>query len=262
VIRSQPPRSSSIPATARLAVGYLWALLMFAAVRRIFSVLNCTSYGDSFGRRYVATALWERCDLSPGTAYSAVFGFGVVLGVAYVAVTIVAIVNPLWGLLRGGARCSGDLSPWATFLLAPYNDANAWWEAVQVAKRLAIALLQALSPFQSSILPVGVSLVLSASLLIQAWRKPMRAHVDNVAESLSATLLLATYMSGLVVSNAVFASGGTEGIAWFLVVLNFVFAAWLVGMLVWRVGRRVRTELGRGSSGGGHSERATPLLKM
>ena len=145
--------------------------------------------------------------------------------------------------------------------LPPYDDGNAWWEYVQVGKKLTIALLQALAPFQSSFLPVGITLVLSGSLLVQSWRKPFRARLDNVAESLSATLLLVTYMSGLVVSNAVLVSHGTEGIAWLMVILNFAFDAWILAMLVVRVGRRVGGKLrGGGGDGGSGSEKMTPLL--
>jgi hypothetical protein len=267
----------------QLALGYLWLLLMFTSVRRVLAALNCTQYGNlSGGARFVSTALWVECSAGrAGSTYSAVVALSVILGIAFVVCTALAVSLPLYRAHRGGdgfAAVKWNTSPWTAYLVAPYDESSRWWEAVQVSKRLAIAVLQALAPFQSAVLPVGVSLVLVSSILLQSWRKPFLARIDNVAESISATLLLLMFMAGLVVSNATYASRGVEGVAWLVVIANLLFVAWAVMALFWRKAAqlrgRSRTRGGKavsGASGGGGGggdggdynavdERAVPLI--
>jgi hypothetical protein len=314
-----------------IAGGYLWLMLSFAATRELFSVLNCTGHGDSVGDRYVLTALWEQCDLHAGTAYSATFSFGILLGLIFIAGTYAATVLPLrgcaskrWGrrtrlrdpghledrlLLSGGQEgehdageqdlsggrgdrnLSGDqLTPmaslssapdeapeapalaepliepafeapalaaptpaatWSGYVLAPYTSASRWWEAVHATRRLAIALLQALAPYRSPVLPVGVTLVLTLSLLAHAWRRPFRAVQDNRWEAASLWLLLTTYIASFVLSTSDTAATGSTalGITWLLIVANFGFVAGLLATL-WRVLPARRRVTGKKIAGG------------
>jgi hypothetical protein len=219
-----------------LSGGYLWLVLVFGAARRVLSALNCTSYGSSFGERYVVTALWVECDRGRGD-YAAVFATAVVLGPLFVVGTAVLLGRTL---LRG-ADGEGGSGPAAAvlgpFLEAPYREEVRWWEAVQTSRRLALAVLQAVLPFQSASLPVLVTVLLTSSLAVHAWCKPFKRRVDNVAESVSLSLLLGTYMVGLVLANAAFRvedRRGTLVAAWAVVVLNGLFLAVLFAGLFTR----------------------------
>jgi hypothetical protein len=89
-----------------------------------------------------------------------------------------------------------------------------------------LAVLQALVPFHSTALPVGITVLLTASLAVHTWFRPFRQNIDNMAESLSLSLLLVTYMVGLVIANAKFVlddRGGSEFAAWLVVALNGLF---------------------------------------
>jgi hypothetical protein len=202
-----------------LSFSYLWLVLVFGASRRILSALNCTAYGGGGQRTYVVTALWVLCDRSRGH-YVPVFALGVLLGPAFLIATAVLMVRSL--------RARDDTTIYAlrSYLEAPYRDGLTWWELVQTSRRLTLAVLQALVPFQSAILPVGITVLLTASLAVHTWCRPFRQNIDNMAESLSLSLLVVTYMVGLVIANAKFVlddRGGTDFAAWLVVAVNGVF---------------------------------------
>ena len=218
----------SLRSKALLGASYLWLVLVFGSSRRILSALNCTKYGSSFQRDYVATAMWVSCDRSHGD-YAAVFAVAVILGPAFVVATVALLMRTLLSTPR---PLSSPPSALRSFLEAPYRPEVSWWELVQSSRRLILSILQALVPFQSATLPVLITLLLTTSLAIHTWIKPFRKRIDNAAESVSLSLLLGTYMVGLVLANPSFRFNdrkGTDFAGWLVVVLNlaFLFALFL-----------------------------------
>ncbi len=238
-----------------LSFSYLWLVLVFGASRRILSALNCTAYGGSGRRFYVFTALWVQCNRSHGH-YVPVFALGVLLGPAFLIATVVLLVRSL--------RAPERTTPYAlrSFLEAPYRGGLTWWELVQTSRRLVLAMLQALVPFQSATLPVGITVLLTASLAVHTWCKPFRKRIDNMAESLSLSLLLVTYMVGLVIANAKFVlddRGGTDFAAWLVVALNGLF---LLALFLGLFTKYASIGIRKGRKAFGSDAREEPLLDV
>jgi Leucine-rich repeat (LRR) protein len=226
-----------------LGAAYLWSVLVFEAARRILSALNCTAYGDSAGRRFVATALWVECRHDSGP-YAAVFGAAIVLGPVFLVVTLAVVAVPL--------RWPGPATrPLKSFFEAPYRQGLLWWELVQTARRLLLAALQALLPYQSVSLPVATAVLLAGSLAGHAWLKPFRLPGDNFAEGVSLFLLVVTYMGGLAVASAAYT--GAAVVSWILVVANISFLFALAAGLAKRYARKL-TEA--------EKDKAQPLIPL
>ena len=75
------------------------------------------------------------------------FAAGVMLGPVFLIATLALLVKSL--------RAEDRTVPFAlrSFLEAPYREGLTWWELMQTSRRLILAILQALVPFQSATLP-------------------------------------------------------------------------------------------------------------
>jgi hypothetical protein len=180
----------------------------------------------------------------------------VLLGPAFLIATVVLLVKSL--------RAPERTTPYAlrSFLEAPYRDELTWWELVQTSRRLILAILQALVPFQSATLPVGITVLLTASLAVHTWCKPFRKRIDNMAESLSLSLLLVTYMVGLVIANTKFVlddHGGTDFAAWLVVALNGLF---LLALFLGLFTKYASIGIRKGRKVFGSDAREEPLLDV
>ena len=185
------------------------------------------------------------------------FVLGILLGPLFLIATVALLVRSL--------RAEERTVSYAlrSFLEAPYREGLTGWELVQTSRRLILAVLQALVPFQSAALPVAVTVLLTASLAVHTWCKPFKTRVDNMAESLSLSLLLVTYMVGLVIANLTFVQddrGGTTFAAWLVVVLNGVFLLALFLSLFTRYAVSLRIR--KGLSSFGSDGRDKSLLKV
>jgi Leucine-rich repeat (LRR) protein len=228
---------------------YLWMVLLYGSVEALLVPANCTTYAADVGKSYLVSALWYRC-WTPD--HKRIFSGGLAFAFTYVGLSLWAL---WWALLKkrtaGPARplqeaLLGDENPaappqkpkmplMAQYLRAPFNDESEWWEAVSFGRRLLLALIFTLSPFETAVGPVLVSLLLVVALAVQAWRKPFREPLDNVFETISLVILLSTYCSGLASAHATLP--WTRTISWVLFAVNAIFVAVLMVLILWTKAR-------------------------
>ncbi len=211
----------------KAAGSYLWLVFLFGSMQRLLAPLNCTSYGSTHGNSYLASALWIPCS---GGSFRWLRAASVVLGFGYMLGTIALVAYSL----RPSA--SGQ-SVTTVYLRSPYRPESYYWEAVQLVRRVALAMTSSLTPLNSPAQPVVVSSVLILSLLAHTWKKPYQHAQDNVAESVSLTLLLSSYMAGLIASNPRFPSSATSHIGWLFLASNALFLAALTVAVLFRTAR-------------------------
>jgi hypothetical protein len=105
---------------------------------------------------------------------------------------------------------------------------------------------------------VIVSSILILSLFAHTWRKPYARPLDNVVESISLTLLLSSYMAGLIASNPRFPPSATTVISWLFFSVNALFLLTLTTIVLFRSARsglkRKKGWLERGQRGNGSEE--------
>jgi Leucine-rich repeat (LRR) protein len=198
VAKSVPAHQRNLGADLVLGGTYLWFVLVFNAVAHLLSPLNCTGYGTGpglDGGSFVAVALWVRCG-SPD--HRALLGVGVTAAAVFLLITAV----PLAKLARSkrqppegeeSAALSSSEGVLQSFLTSPYKRSARLWEAVQIGRRVVLALVITLSPFGSSVMQIGVSTVLIVALFLQARFMPFRVNLDNNVEVGSLVLLLISY---------------------------------------------------------------------
>jgi Leucine-rich repeat (LRR) protein len=216
-------RGKSMRLRSRLDAGffYLWLVLLFGSMQRLLAPLNCTDYGSSAGRRYMAAALWIPCE---GPSYRWLLAWSILLSLLYIVGSAAVLAFRLRPSAKGTSAVSG-------FLRNPYKVESYYWEGVQLSKRISLAFANSLTPLYSPVQPVIVSSVLVLSMLAHTWRKPYRRGLDNVVESVSLTLLLSSYMAGLIASNPHF--GNSSGVvSWFLFSLNGLFLVTVASMVI------------------------------
>ncbi len=229
----------SFRARVLTSVFYLWLVLSFPALQRLFAVLNCTKYGSSTSRfGYLSAYLWIKCG---GATYNHVWLLSLALGMLYTMSTAGVIG---WRLRPGAAGASAV----STFLRSPYKPGSYFWEGVQIARRISLVLISSLSPLGRARQPVLVSIVLVISLMLQLWRNPFRSRLDNVFESASLALLVTTYMAGLVVSNPRF-DISRELTIWAFLVLNVLFLLAISFLIIKRSTEARLRRMGRDSLG-------------
>jgi hypothetical protein len=192
---------------------YLWLVLLFGSMQRLMAPLNCTDYGSTHGTMYLTQALWITCK---GPSFGSLLGAGAVLGFGYIILTIALMAYRLRPSSPGSSAIS-------LFLRSPYRSECYYWEAVQLVRRVALAMASSLTKLNSPLQPAIVSSVLILGLLAHTWRKPYVRPLDNVVESMSLTILLGSYMGGLIVSNPRFPSSATALISWLFFAFNAVF---------------------------------------
>ncbi len=185
-------RSMPFRARYKLAVFYLWQVLLFGSIQRLLSALNCTRYGSSSGKRFLTSALWIACS---GSQYRIVQAVGTVLGVGYILGTVVIVVYRLRPSSLGRSSISA-------FLRSPYTPESYYWEAVLLARRVALAVASSQSGISSSLLSVSFVTVLILSLSAQVLRKPYARPIDNRVETISLILLLTSYVVGIIYNLA------------------------------------------------------------
>ncbi len=217
---------------------YVWLFLVFVALRKVSLALSCTSYGDSFGKKWVSTAMDIACDASSGR-YLPLALFGGLSTVGFLLATGVI----LWRFVAQ-LNTSRRLSRFHHYLAGPYRRNHRGWEAVQVSRRLSLSLVQGLVPFHSLALPLLITLLLTVSLVLHSYRRPYKARSANIAESISLTILLVTYTLGIVASERVSVLDPIprigEAVAWIILLVNLIFVLCIALLLTgqWVKGRR------------------------
>jgi hypothetical protein len=111
-------------------------------------------------------------------------------------------------------------------------------------------MTSSLTKLYSPLQPVIVSSILILSLLAHTWRKPYARPIDNVVESISLTLLLSSYMAGLIASNPRFPPSATTVISWLFFAVNALFLFTLTTIVLFRSARSGLEKMKRRSSGG------------
>jgi hypothetical protein len=208
----------------KTALFYLWLVLLFGSMQRLFSPFNCTDHGSTSKRTYLTSALWIACS---GSSYRGLLATSILLGLGYTFGTVGVVLYRLRPSTKGTSSIS-------SFLRSPYNADCYYWEAVQLVRRVALAMTSSLTKLYSPAQPVIVSVVLIVSLLAHTWRKPYARALDNVVESVSLTLLLSSYMAGLIASNPQFPTSATTLISWLLFALNALFLLLLTASILFR----------------------------
>ncbi len=212
----------------KTAVFYLWLVLLFGSMQRLLAPLNCTDHGSTSKRMYLTSALWIRCS---GPSFQGLLVTSILLGLGYTFGTVSLVAYRLRPSTKGASSISA-------FLRSPYTPDSYYWEAVQLVRRVALAMASSLTKLYSPVQPVIVSAVLIVSLLAHTWRKPYIRPIDNVVESISLTLLLSSYMAGLIASNPRFPSSATTLISWLFFALNALFLVLLTSTVLFRSARK------------------------
>jgi hypothetical protein len=264
-----------------LSVLFTCWLFVFRSLVSLFAVFNCTAVFDGAVKQrngpLIASALWEHCDLS-SPRYAALFAVAILLGPAFAIVTVSVFV-PIgsrwrWPQTQTVAKARiheaqldhqqshqqslplssattmtttttpwSVLDEWRAFASAPYRDACAHWEVVQALRRVVLAMVLALSPYGSLVLPLLVCLVIVLSLGAHLWVLPFRAAVDNAAEAVSLLLLLLTFLTGLIMTASSAAGWDPNHAAiaaWVAVIANAIFVGVLVAAAAWTRATRGR----------------------
>ncbi len=206
---------------------YLWLVLLFGSMQRLFAPLNCTDHGSSHGSRYLTVALWIKCS---GPSFQGLLATSILLGLGYTFGTIGLVAYRLRPSTTGTSSISA-------YLRSPYTLDCYYWEAVQLLRRVALAMTSSLTKLYSPIQPVIVSSILILSLLAHTWRKPYARSIDNIVESISLTLLLSSYMAGLIASNPRFPPSATILVSWLFFTVNAVFLVTLTTIVLFRSAR-------------------------
>jgi Leucine-rich repeat (LRR) protein len=239
----------------KTAAMYLWSVLLFGSVQRLLAPLNCTSYGSTRGVSYLSSSLWIACQ---GPSYNGLLAVSVVFGLGFIFGTIGVVLYRLRPSTKGTSSISA-------FLRSPYRSESYFWEAAQLVRMMALAMTSALTELFSPAQPVIVSSILILSLLAHTWRKPYAQPVDNAIESVSLTLLLSSYMAGLIASNPRFPPSATNLISWLFFAVNALFLASLTAVILFRSARTgLQRAAGKEARGPGGEEelqgRERPLL--
>ncbi len=229
---SKRGKTASFRTRFRTASLYLWMMMLFGALQRLVAPLSCTSLGSSHSNHYISTALWIKCH---GVQYELTRWIGASLAGLYTALTAGVMIYRL----RPGTVGTSAIS---SFLRSPYKPDSYFWEAVQLARRLALVAASPISVGTSTAQPAIVSSVLILSLLAHTWRKPYVRPVDNVVESISLTLLLTSYMSGLIASNPRF-SAHNALVSWIIFGANALFISLLTIVVLSRTAQWGFTKL-------------------
>jgi hypothetical protein len=169
---------------------------------------------------------------------------------------VLAVLTACWiPLLTAFALFKAE-GPSRVYLEAPYREGLQKWEAVQVTRRLVVAFLQGLSPYESKALPVGLTLTLTVSLAGHCWLRPFRSKLDNATEALSLCILQGTFVVSLVAADS-------KEARVLLLVANSVFLSALGLTVVFKKGtaavKRVAQRLSKGDEE--MDERGQPLLQ-
>jgi hypothetical protein len=206
------------------AIFYLWLVLLFNSMQRLLSPLNCTAFGSTESASFLNSALWIRCR---GGSYNGLLATSILLGLGYTLGTVGLVLYRLRPSSKGTSSVS-------LFLRSPYTSEAYFWEAVQLLRRVTLAMASSLTRLYSPIQPVIVSSILILSLLAHTWKKPYIRPLDNIAESISLTLLLSSYMAGLIASNPRFPSSATTLISWLFFALNALFILSMIALTLTR----------------------------
>lgn len=223
-------------ADASLGVLAVWLLLSFGSLRRSLAPLNGTAYGSDDRTKYLTAFMWR-----PYSTTDPSFAL--------------AILSACWVPLLTAFAFFKAEGPSKVYLEAPYREGLQKWEAVQVTRRLVVAYLQGLSPYESKALPVGLTVTLTVSLAAHCWLRPFRSRLDNAAEALSLCILQGTYVVTLVTPDF-------RDAHILLLVVNSVFLVALGITVVFKKGsaavKRVSQRLSKGDAE--MNEKGQPLL--
>lgn len=225
VLIRPPSRENPLLRRFTVAFVYFWGTMVFGAVSWLFRALNSSTLGSS-GRAPIPRlthAFWVQCDRDFIRSY---YVAGALLSGLFILVSF-----GLYGLIPRPVNHDTRVSrAWVFvrgYLVNPYRDHNHYWEVFQFSRRLLIAAVLALSPYQSSSQSAAMCFILVLALTLQAWRKPFVRQLDNLAETSSIMLLLSTFITCMNTGDD---HQGTPGLVTAMLILNISFS---VLLFVW-----------------------------
>lgn len=86
---------------------------------------------------------------------------------------------------------------WMGHLYQAYREDLHWFEMVIIARRLLIAAIAAMLPFNSGLALArasSASVVLIGSLMVQRWVQPFKKRMENTLEEVSLVTILMTFI--------------------------------------------------------------------
>jgi len=107
-------------------------------------------------------------------------------------------------------------------LYAIYKPKHYYWESVVISRRLLIAIIIALTPFNSPLLYFGFFVVIHGYSIAHVIHKPFARKEDNILDFTSQVVLLMSLFVGLLIGVDVL-QDYEIGFSLFLLVLNLSF---------------------------------------
>lgn len=223
-----------------LCFTYIWLVASFRALRKISSAFGCTDYGTgSPSITYLSDHLWVECSWSRNSAYRTLVVSAGAMLVLYIIITL-ALLIVIFGRKEVPETHRTTLII-RRLLEGPYRFGRMTksWECMQLGRRFAFALFHGLSPYDSPILPLGISSVLLVSISLHLWFRPFKSVVANTIEMASMTMLLASYATWQVISLGTLSfSNGTIGFALLVANVAFLVIVFVVLFILYRVSLR------------------------
>ena len=227
---------------------FLWLASLLTFTSKVFAPLSCTDFGSNLvdgkpGLTFVSSALWIACDASD-RSWQIMSAVALSFGAIAVAATVLAqfAVTRRAASMTSEERCSMGVT---AFLFSAYRPRFYFWELTVTVRRLSLAFVIGLSPYQSVALPSGVFLVLFASLIIHLRCHPYTDKLLNRLETMSlASLIFGFFIIVLLQGSELTDEGRPQTLfivlQWSIVVVNalvlFIFAA-IVARSKFRNGR-------------------------
>eukprot|EP00026_Physarum_polycephalum_P002707 Phypoly_transcript_02715.p1 GENE.Phypoly_transcript_02715~~Phypoly_transcript_02715.p1 ORF type:complete len:568 (+),score=40.91 Phypoly_transcript_02715:912-2615(+) len=186
----QPQRNSRILKVAVFVVTFRF----FDMATIFFSMFACTSYDARTGENYLNSYPWVSCTSRKYEGYVAIAIIGFVLEIVGLPLLYVISVKAYRGRLT-----ESDIMEMMGSLFAIYSPLHYYWESVVIARRLLIALIISLVPFNSSWLYFGFFIVTQGYLLIHLKYSPYATTIDNILDFTSQLVLLISLFVGLLI---------------------------------------------------------------
>ncbi len=206
---------------------FFWLVGCLLAVKKLAGTLSCTDFATGgVGGKYVSMNLWMSCDYRD-KAYR---------GVSLVAIAVLLLFSVITGavffhlLLREPKNPDSTHHHLKAMLEGPYRPGHAKWELRQTVRKWAFALLQGLSPRGSPVMNIGFVIILTLSIMQQAWCRPYRHRVANYAETGSLLVLLISYLGWFLISRG--ASTIEVWVSYLILTVNLLFLLALIGIFL------------------------------
>ena len=211
---------------------FLWLTYLLSFSRRLFSVLNCSSYGtaDHESTTYVTNLMSLACSGETSWRWMSLVAWLYALPIVVFSVASQAYVT--WKK-RNDPHAERATKGALAFLFSAYKPKFFYWELLVTVRRLSIALVLALSDYRATSLPAAIFVILFASLLLHLRLHPYASLLSNRMESLSlSTLIIGFFVVTSLRNNSVALSGTAAALDWVVLGLNAAVALLFLCLVV------------------------------